>query len=74
MTHLKILSKADIEFIKKSLRFLQKNKELNHKDNNRLEYMLQNLDKDDSMKIFAELIELYEKASLEKARYENSIN
>ena len=74
MIHLKTFSKADIEFIKKSLRFLKKNKELNHKDNNRLEYMLKNLDTDDSMKIYVDLIELYEKASLEKARYENSIN
>ena len=33
---IKNMSKADVEFIKRSLRFTKKNKELNDKDTNRM--------------------------------------
>lgn len=59
---IKNLSKADIEFIMKSLRYYKKNKEVNNNDTNRLNYLLNNLDKNENKKIFADIINLYRKA------------
>jgi len=59
---IKNISKADAEFIKRSLRFVKKNKELNHKDSNRINYLLNNLDKDESHDIFSHIYKIFEKA------------
>ena len=59
---IKNISKADAEFIKRSLRFVKKNKELNHKDSNRINYLLNNLDKDESHDIFSHIYKILEKA------------
>jgi len=59
---LKTISKADVEFIKRSLRFVKKNKELNDKDSNRMERLLNNLDKDESHDIFSHIYKIFEKA------------
>ena len=59
---IKNLSKADIEFIKKCLRYYKKNKEVNSKEINRMDYLLNNLDKNENKKIFADIINSYRKA------------
>jgi|TARA_B110000285_G_scaffold145834_1_gene162833 hypothetical protein len=59
---IKNMSKADVEFIKRSLRFTKKNKELNHKDSNRMNYLLNNLDKDEAPQVFADVIKIYQKS------------
>ena len=59
---IKNLSKSDVEFIKRSLRFSKKNKELNHKDSNRMNYLLNNLDKEEAPQVFADVIKLYQKS------------
>tara|TARA_R110000765_G_scaffold22309_1_gene57096 strand:- start:110 stop:304 length:195 start_codon:yes stop_codon:yes gene_type:complete len=59
---IKNLSKADVEFIKRSLRFSKKNKELNHKDGNRINYLLNNLGTDESQQVFADVITIYQKS------------
>ena len=55
---IKNLSKSDVEFIKRSLRFSKKNKELNHKDSNRMNYLLNNLGTDEAPQVFADVINL----------------
>ncbi len=59
---IKNISKADAEFIKRSLRFVKKNKELNDKDSNRINYLLNNLDKDESHDVFSYIYKIFEKA------------
>jgi len=59
---IKNLSKADVEFIKRSLRFSKKNKELNHKDSNRMNYLLNNLGTDEAPQVFADVITIYQKS------------
>jgi|TARA_R110000796_G_scaffold30676_1_gene81767 hypothetical protein len=58
---IKNVSKADVAFIKRSLRFTKKNKELNDKDTNRMNYLLENLDKDESHDVFAYIYEILQK-------------
>tara|TARA_R100001198_G_C5155725_1_gene163108 strand:+ start:185 stop:397 length:213 start_codon:yes stop_codon:yes gene_type:complete len=58
---LKNLSGADIEFIQRSIRYAHKNKELSHRDKNRAEYLIENLKKDESIKIATALVESYQK-------------
>tara|TARA_R100001463_G_scaffold50599_1_gene100951 strand:- start:2185 stop:2397 length:213 start_codon:yes stop_codon:yes gene_type:complete len=58
---IKNLSKADIEFIKKCLRYYKKNKEVNSKDINRMDYLLNNLDKNENKQIFGDIINSYKK-------------
>ena len=59
---IKNLSKADVEFIKRSLRFSKKNKELKHKDSNRMNYLLNNLGTDEAPQVFADVITIYQKS------------
>ena len=59
---IKNFSKADIEFIKKCLRYYKKNKDVSDKDVNRMNYLLNNLDKNENKKIFADIIDIYKKA------------
>lgn len=59
---IKNMSKADVEFIKRSLRFTKKNKELNHKDSNRMNYLLNNLGTDEATQVFADVIKIYQKS------------
>ena len=59
---IKNLSKADVKFIKRSLRFSKKNKELNHKDSNRMNYLLNNLGTDEAPQVFADVITIYQKS------------
>ena len=59
---IKNLSKADVEFIKRSLRFSKKNKELKHKDSNRMNYLLNNLGTDEAPQVFADVINIYQKS------------
>lgn len=59
---IKNLSKSDVEFIKRSLRFSKKNKELNHKDSNRMNYLLNNLGTDEAPQVFADVINIYQKS------------
>ena len=49
---IKNVSKADVAFI---------NKELNDKDTNRMNYLLENLDKDESHDVFAYIYEILQK-------------
>jgi len=58
---IKHLSKANIEFIMKSLRFYKKNKDVNDRDVNRMNYLLNNLDKDDTYELFATFSKIYKK-------------
>ncbi len=58
---LKFLSGADIEFLKRSIRFFNKNKELSHRDKNRVNFLLNNLSKDESLEIFTGIVMNYEK-------------
>tara|TARA_R110002074_G_scaffold76828_2_gene174583 strand:+ start:363 stop:554 length:192 start_codon:yes stop_codon:yes gene_type:complete len=58
---IKNVSKADVAFIKRSLRFTKKNKELNDKDTNRMNYLLENLDKDESHDVFTYIYEILQK-------------
>ena len=58
---LKSLSGADIEFIKRCIRYAHKNKELSHRDKNRSEYLIKNLKKDESIEIATALVESYQK-------------
>tara|TARA_R100000935_G_scaffold13434_1_gene26964 strand:+ start:228 stop:419 length:192 start_codon:yes stop_codon:yes gene_type:complete len=58
---IKNMSKADVEFIKRSLRFTKKNKELNDKDTNRMNYLLENLEKDESHDVFAVIYQILQK-------------
>ena len=60
---IKNLSKADIEFIKKCLRYYKKTKEINSKDINRMDYLLNNLDKNENKKIFGDIINSYIKVT-----------
>jgi len=60
--YIKNLSKADIEFIKKCLRYYKQTKEVNSKDINRMDYLLNNLDKNENKQIFADIINSYRKA------------
>ncbi len=59
---IKNFSKADIEFIKKCLRYYKKNKGVSDKDENRMNYLLNNLDKNENKEIFSDIIDLYRKA------------
>lgn len=59
---LKNLSKADVEFIKKCLRYYKKNKGVSVKDENRMNYLLNNLDKNERKQIYSDIIDLYTKA------------
>lgn len=61
--YIKNLSKADIEFIKKCLRYYKKNKEVNNKDINRMDYLLNNLDMNENKKIFGDIIDSYIKVT-----------
>jgi hypothetical protein len=58
---LKFLSGADIEFLKRSIRFFDKNKELSHRDKNRVDFLLSNLSKDETIEIFTDIVMNYEK-------------
>jgi len=58
---LKFLSGADIEFLKRSIRFFDKNKELSHSDKNRVDFLLSNLSKDETIEIFTDIVMNYEK-------------
>lgn len=59
---IKNLSKADVEFIKKCLRYYKKNKGINDRDINRMNYLLNNLDKNENKEIFSDIIDTYRKA------------
>ena len=59
---IKNLSKADVEFIKKWLRYYKKNKGINDRDINRMNYLLNNLDKNENKEIFWDIIDTYRKA------------
>ena len=63
---IKILSGNDIEFIKKAIRFINKNKQLNHADQNRVDYLLNSLSNDESLKIFSDIVKEYEKTKNRK--------
>lgn len=63
---IKILSGNDIEFIKRAIRFINKNKQLNHADQNRADYLLNNLSNDKSLKIFSDIVKEYEKTKNRK--------
>ena len=41
---------------------LQKNKDVSDKDENRLNYLLKNIDENENKKIFSDIIDLYRKA------------
>lgn len=63
---IKILSGNDIEFIKRAIRFINKNKQLNHADQNRVDYLLNSLSNDESLKIFSDIVKEYEKTKNRK--------
>ena len=63
---IKILSGNDIEFIKRAIRFINKNKQLNHADQNRADYLLNSLSNDESLKIFSDIVKEYEKTKNRK--------
>ncbi len=63
---IKILSGNDIQFIKKAIRYINKNKQLNHADQNRADYLLNNLSNDESLKIFSDIVKEYEKTKNRK--------
>jgi len=63
---IKILSGNDIEFIKKAIRYINKNKHLNHADQNRADYLLNSLSNDESLKIFSDIVKEYEKTKNRK--------
>ena len=69
---LKNLSKADIEFIQRCIRYTNKNKELSHKDKNRAEFLIVNLKKDESIEIATELVQIYQK--IERFIYDKELH
>jgi len=58
---LKFLSGADIEFLKRTIRFFDKNKELSDRDKNRVNFLLKDLSEDKSLEIFTDIVMNYEK-------------
>jgi len=52
---MKSLSNKDVALIKKALKFLKKNQELNHDTEFRLDYMIKDIEKDEMPRIYASL-------------------
>jgi len=69
---LKSLSKADIEFIQRCVRYAYKNKDLSHRDKNKAEYLIKNLQKDESIQIASALVQHYQK--IERYIYDKELH